>query len=158
MTFLAAVAPGVRYLVQDPAVRRPIPFLPVIGLIYGLNFGFPFAFSVPREVGHGVTVEFGSALVVPAGLALMGWLVVLGGYWLAGKLPRPGAWNLGRFSQSHVLVRAGALLMVVGILRRLLSDLLSIPAAFGGLWSLVGTLGWVGAGVLVVAWSRGLLG
>lgn len=152
-TLFLTLTPGLKYLADRPARRRPVPFLPVIGLIYGIYFGRPFAFGFDPD-GGALRVEVGAALLAPALLALLGWLVLLGTYWLTGRIHGPRPWNLSRVASAQSLRRAGVLLITVGLVTKLAAYLGQVPTVIGGVWSLFRLLGWVGAGFLVASWTR----
>lgn len=158
-TMFLTLAPGLKYLADRPVDRRPVPLIPLVGLIYGLYFGRPFAFGAPGELGGG-SYGAGSAsiLLAPALLALLGWCVVLVSYGLVGRMYRPRGWALFRSVDRRILRRAGVLLTAIGFASNAGEYFLAVPSTFAGVWTLLGRLGWVGVGFLVASWVLGNLG
>ena len=80
---------------QPRSRRRPLPILPLTGLLYGLYYALPPLLGVHNRYGD--DVGFGmvrwldpfTAYTRPMQLAALGWLALLGGYALATRVVRP---------------------------------------------------------------------
>lgn len=153
-TAILALLPLIAYLVREPQNRRPIPFLPIIGLLYSLYFAFPFAFGVPARAVDRFALDVDSELLLPALLALGGWVLLLGGYLILGRIWQPRSWDLSRFANPRELGLIATVLLVLGIGQEALQIAVDLPQTLGGLTVLVSMLGWIGAGFLVAIWAR----
>ncbi len=130
-----------------------MPFLPIIGLLYGLYFALPAALGAYNQhyrISLTPTRDYGDAIFV----ALYGWLSLLFGY-IAGRLLS------SRERPSHAIEpsdavrrRYGALLMVVGLAFEMIRLFATIPVEVAGIFKFVSTLGWFGSGLLITMLTR----
>jgi hypothetical protein len=96
--WLLCWAPAIRYTVTSRADRRPIPFLPVVGILYGLYYALSPALGIANLWGRdpitlsGVTPIFDPAreYAHPVDLALSGWVVCLVAYTGMASVWHPG--------------------------------------------------------------------
>ena len=82
--------PAIRYTLRPSPARRPIPFLPIIGLLYGLYYALSPAMGLANYwsrdpvTGAGITAVFDPRRDYghPINMALAGWIACLAGCWL----------------------------------------------------------------------------
>lgn len=156
-TTLLSLVPGLTYLTSRPERRRPVPFLPIVGFLYGIYFGVPFLLG-PLASPRGSVLDSSGGLLRPAVLALAGWAVLLEGYFLCRRSFSIPPWDLSRMAGEGTLETAGLSLLVLGSAVRMAGYLTAVPAMLSGLTRVLGLLAWLGAALLVAAWVRGRLG
>ena len=82
--------PAIRYTLRRSSALRPVPFLPIIGLLYGLYYALSPALGLANYwsrdpvTGAGITAMFDPARDYehPIDMALAGWIACLTGCWL----------------------------------------------------------------------------
>ena len=135
--------------------RRPIPFLPVIGLFYGLYYALPVVldaallnFAVWIDPLH----DYQPAVVA----ALLGWGAVLAGY---GVFREHRGWGpFQSVALETVLAPVWASrFLVAGLAIRIAVAIVPAAQVFGGLASFLASLVTLGIALLVVHWRRGSL-
>jgi hypothetical protein len=156
--WILCLAPALLYSAQDKRIRRPLPFLPSIGIAYGLYFVLPLVlggYNRYLEIQLNPKVDYD----YPITLALCGWLCVLGMYYLAGefwsrvKIRRaPKPWGQQRIVSWGFLLLFGAL-VIAAVVTVWISGVAS-PAIL----QFVLSLQWLGIAFLTVASRRKLLG
>ena len=141
--------PGWLYLGQGVATRRPIPLIPLIGLLYGLYYALPPALGTYNQhyrIVLNPARDYDDAVFA----ALLGWLSLAAGYALAKLFVR------AKRATSAVEVSAstrqwyGLVLMIVGLLLELARRFSPIPTEIAGILIFVTSLGWFGSGLLIV--------
>lgn len=148
--------PSWSYLRTTSASRRPIPFLPIIGLLYALYFALPAAlgsYNQHYRIVLSPAWDYDDAVFV----ALVGWVTLLGGMELSGLL-FPGKKALSHSAVPDRRMRNyGAFLMLLGLAVDAVRRLFSIPIEVVGLLVFASSLGWFGSGLLVMLNVRGRL-
>lgn len=89
--------PTLRYVLSSPATRRPIPFMPIIGILYGLYYALSPALGFANYWGRdpvndtAVAELFDAAAdyAHPVNMALVGWIACLAGRELVLAFWRP---------------------------------------------------------------------
>jgi hypothetical protein len=142
------LAPSWWYLRAAPASRRPIPFLPLIGAIYGLYYALPAALGKYNQ-HYRIVLNPHLDYDDPIFIALVGWWSLLAGYLLL-KLLLPATKLRAPIELSDESRRRyGALLAVSGLAFEAFRRLGPVPIEVAGLLAFLGMLGWFGSGLLV---------
>ena len=140
--------PAWLHLSAVPENRRPIPFLPMIGVIYGLYYALGAALGAANQ-HYKIFLNPGRDYDDAVFVALYGWFAMCVGY-LAARLtvsPKPATRAIE--VDDAVRRRYGALLMTAGLLLESYRLVRQIPIEVAGILKFVSTLGWFGSGVLV---------
>lgn len=152
----ACLMPGLAYLRAKAGARSPIPFLPVIGLLFGLYYGLPAAigsFGLHWVISLDPRFDYN----LPTILVLEAWGILLLGYHLVrARWKRPTA----AFTPPLEPVRLkywGFVMLYVGIALDVVHQAKVIPIAFQGVLQFGVTTTWFGTSLLVVLMVRGQL-
>ncbi len=157
---LLGLAPGLAYLRRvrrDPAHAEPLPFLPIIGVVFAIYFGLPVL--VRDHVRFMDLTPNVLAVAEALDLALLGLLALYAGFWLlAPRLlavharPLQVPWNDDRArSAAFAFIAVGCAALVAG-------ELVSIPASIVQLVRLLTLMLRVGLGILIVLDLKGSTG
>jgi len=149
LCWMLCLFPGWLYLGQGVATRRPIPLIPLIGLLYGLYYALPPALGTYNQhyrIVLNPARDYDDAVFA----ALLGWLALLAGYVFAKVFVRAQ-----RVTPSVEVSAArrqwyGLVLMTVGLLLELARRFSPIPSEIAGILAFVTSLGWFGSGLLIV--------
>lgn len=149
LLWLLCIFPGWMYLGQGAATRRPIPLIPIIGLLYGLYYALGPALGTYNQhyrIVLNPIRDYDDAVFA----ALLGWLALGIGY-LGAKLLMPAKRatpqvEVGGFRRKWY----GSILMIVGLLLEILRRFSPIPPEIGGIFLFVTSLGWFGSGLMIV--------
>jgi hypothetical protein len=149
LLWMLCILPSWIYLGQNAATRRPIPFLSLIGLLYGLYYALPPAigsYNQHYRIVLNPARDYDDAVFA----ALLGWLALGVGY-LGAHILAPTK-RISRFAEvsSDRWQWFGLLLMTSGLLLEIVRRFSSIPVEIAGILSFVTSLGWFGTGLLVV--------
>lgn len=148
--------PAWRYLRASIAARPPIPFVPIIGILYALYFALPAAlgsYNQHYRIVLSPAWDYDDAVFA----ALVGWVALLVGLEI-GKLLFPSKAAPGHASVGDRRLRKyGALLMLLGLVVDAARRLFPIPIEVAGLLVFASSLGWFGSGLLVMLNVRGRL-
>lgn len=141
--------PGWLYLGQSASTRRPIPFIAIIGLLYGLYYALPPALGTYNQhyrIVLNPTRDYDDAVFA----ALLGWLAMVVGY-MCVKLITPAK---RATREVEVLTSRrqwfGLGLMISGLLLEFLRRFSPIPTEIAGILIFVTSLGWFGSGMMIV--------
>ena len=151
--WVLSVIPLYKYLGQDPRVRRPIPFFPVLSLAFGMYYALPLTLGVVDNY-YNAPVYPDTDYDLPVQLALLGWIAMVGGYIVTGLLypprrpPQQTAWN------PRLLARIGLMLMFGGLAITGLRTLFLDAPMLGGMLQFILSLQWLGTGVLIILARR----
>lgn len=153
--WVACLAPSWHYLTTPVLSRRPIPLLPLIGLLYGLYFALPVLLDA-ELLYFGVWIDPARDYGPAVEIAALGWGGILIGY---GALCRARPWRMfDAMTPSDVSTqRWAARLIVFGLVVRLLMVTVPAAQALAGLAVFMGSLATFGLAVLVMAWRQGRL-
>ncbi|HEX8429733.1 MAG TPA: hypothetical protein VF625_00545, partial [Longimicrobium sp.] len=142
-----------------PEPRRPFPFLPVIGAIFGGYYALPIAAPIGTLVQGTVNLNPAVDYDLPVILALSGWVALLVGYLLIalilGRQPRPAP---AAPLDANILAGWGLSLLWASFVVQVARSTVGLPGVLGGFLSLFTSRGWFGAGLLVILIARGQLG
>jgi hypothetical protein len=139
---------------KHPDVVGRVPFLPVLGTLYALYFGFPVlitdGFSTP-------TLRYtGESLERALELAIVGWLALLIGWWIARHwftfvrpIELPIDWNRARASLPY--------LIGVGCAAMFAQRVLTLPGSLSQPVRFLQTFFQLGLGLMMVMQARGEL-
>jgi hypothetical protein len=149
------LVPAWIYLGNRLRSRRPIPFMPLMGGIYGLYYALPAAFGAYNQhykIILSPGIDYNDAVFV----ALVGWLTLAAGYGIAMlMLSRRRSSPIRASEQSWQLY--GIVLMCVGLTFEVAQRVHPVPIEIAGILQFVSMLGWFGSGLLVTLNARGLL-
>jgi hypothetical protein len=151
--WMLCLAPAWMHLSAPPERRRPIPFLPMIGIIYGLYYALGASLGASNQhykILLNPARDYDDAVFV----ALYGWLAMVLGYLAARLLMSPKAATSPIEVSDVVRRRYGALLMIAGLLLESYRLVRQIPVEVAGILKFVSTLGWFGSGILVTMATR----
>lgn len=146
--WLLCLAPAWFYFGKDARYRRPFPFVPLIGLLYGLYYALSPALGIYDQ--HQTIVlsprfDYDNAVFA----ALAGWICLLVGYSTGALLVQPKRVHSHESQDGRALRRYGAVLAVTGLAASLLGRVFPIPVEAGGLLAFVRALGWFGSAILI---------
>ena len=138
--------------------RRPFPFLPAVGFLYGGYYALPISSPVGLMMQGFVTLNPARDYDRPVLLALGGWAALLAGYAVTGVI-------LGRDRRpappvpmdATVLAGWGLVLLWGSVGVELVRSTGRVPAVLGGFLNLSASMGWFGGGLLVILAVRGHL-
>jgi hypothetical protein len=153
--WMLCLMPAWFYLGTRPGVRRPIPFLPIIGALYGLYYALPAALGAFNQ-HYKITVSPGIDYNEAVFAALLGWLMLGVGYG-AAMLLLPNNRSIAVQSSEKSWQFYGVSLMVLGLGLDVAQHLHPIPIEIAGVLRFVSMLGWFGSGLLVTLSTRGRL-
>jgi hypothetical protein len=147
--------PAWSYLGTQPGTRRPIPFMPLIGGLYGLYYALPAAFGAYNQ-HYRITltpqIDYNEAVLE----ALAGWLMLAAGYGVATLLlPNRRSSPIKASERSWQLY--GLVLMLTGLGFDIARRVHPVPVEIAGVLQFLSMLGWFGSGLLVTLSVRGRL-
>jgi hypothetical protein len=149
LLWLLCLFPGWIYLGQGAATRRPIPLIPIIGLLYGLYYALGPALGASNQhyrIVLNPLRDYDDAVFA----ALLGWLALGVGY-LGAKMFLPAKRATPEVEVSGMRRKwYGSVLMITGLLLEIMKRFSPIPAEVGGIFLFVTSLGWFGSGLMVV--------
>jgi hypothetical protein len=138
------------------ARRPPIPFIPIIGVLYAIYFALPAALGAYNQHYKIVltpTRDYDDAVFC----SLVGWTALLVGLFM-GRTLLPIKRGAAQIAVSDSRLRNyAAPLMLVGLFVEGLRRVVNIPVEVAGLLVFVTSLGWFGSGILVMLNVRGRL-
>lgn len=150
------------FYLRAPASRRPpIPFLPIIGVLYGLCFALQVALGYPNqfyriETGVMSPVDPGWDYAAPVRLALLGWFMCLIAYGIGlHLLPRRPVRSRLPW-RPEALARWGIVLLFMGLAFDSIRNF-PVPLIFKGVVIFGSTLALFGAALLIVLRTEGVL-
>ncbi|MEP7087653.1 MAG: hypothetical protein ABI884_10135 [Gemmatimonadota bacterium] len=148
LLWILCLVPAWSFLGKSRERRRPIPFIPMIGILYGIYFALPAALGAYNQHYRIVLSprrDYDEAIFV----ALAGWIALTAGYFAASLAARPNRKRQKMEVPDAVRMRYGALLMVGGVLLESIRLVSNIPVEIAGILKFIGTLGWFGSGILI---------
>ncbi len=153
LMWVVCFVPSWTYLKDNPSRRRPIPFVPLVGILYAWYYARPLVFGDYNEHWR-IRVDPATDYVYPAQLALEGLLAMLLGFKLAaGK----GGLNISQKTvDPRRIGRAAVVLACLGLLAQLAQLRVDLPVVVGGIARLFHTLGYLGMGLLVMEVTAGM--
>ena len=154
--WILCLIPSVLYLREDPRARRPIPFFPVLSLVFGLYYVLPLVLGVVDNY-YNAPVFPESDYDYPVQLAFLGWVAMVLAYVVTGVIvhpkgkPRDVAWNPRRLSKIGMALMFGGM-AVTGVRSLFLS-----ASMIGGMLQFILSMQWLGTGILIILARRGEL-
>lgn len=146
--WMMCLVPGLVHVSASARSRRPIPFLPIVGLLYGLYFSLPAALGAYNQhyrITLSPTRDYDDAIFV----AVYGWLSLSFGY-IAGRLLTSKEKPSRELEVSDAVRRRyGVVLMVAGLFLESFRLVATVPLEVAGILKFVTTLGWFGSGLLI---------
>ncbi len=146
--WLLCLLPSWIHLSTAPERQRPIPFIPMIGIIYGLYYALGVALGAANQhykIFLNPERDYDDAIFV----ALYGWIAMGLAYLAAGLFVSPRRNTAPVEVPDVVRRRYGLLLMLGGLLLESFRLVSNIPVEVAGILKFLGTLGWFGSGLLV---------
>lgn len=141
--------PSWSYLRAAAPRRRPIPFMPIIGLLYALYFALPAALGAYNQhykIVLSPAWDYDEAVFV----ALAGWVSLLLSMEMSGFL-FPIRMGVTRSAVPDQRLRNdAALLILLGLAVDVVRKLFAIPIEIAGVLIFGSSLGWFGSGLLVM--------
>lgn len=152
--WVLCLAPAWIYLAKPAPLRRPVPLLPLIGLLYGLYYALP-ALLGAEQLYIGVWIDPAQDYGPAIGVALAGWLAVLAGYAALSLAGRP--WRgFELTTPSDAAARAWAVrLLAAGLAVRVALAVVPAAQVLGGTAGFVSSLATFGLAFLIMEWRLG---
>jgi hypothetical protein len=151
--WVLCLAPAYAYVSDDPRKRRPIPFFPMISVVYGLYFVLPIVVGAYNRYMN-ASADPAFDYDFPVQLALFGWVAMVVGYFVLGLFVRPAA-RPDRFNWNpKLLARWGFAFLYGGLLVSGLKTWLGATLTVGGVFQFLVSLQWFGVGLLTVLARR----
>lgn len=139
-----------------PHVRRvPVPFLPLIGIVYGMQFVLPIAFG-QFNLGYSTQLNPAADLAPAVLAAALGWAALLGAFATTRHVAlRP----LFRSPPLRVrdLRKVSLGLLAIGVALRAVSSAVFVPLALSAVLRHFLAVGLLGLVLLVMLWAAGAL-
>jgi hypothetical protein len=146
--WILCLLPGLVYIGEWETRRRPIPFMPMIGVLYGLYYALGAALGAYNQ-HYKIVLAPGRDYDDAVFVALYGWIALSIGYFTGKLLVTPKRTAHVSEIPDAVRRRYAVLLMASGLLLQVIRVLRPIPVEIAGVLQFVGTLGWFGSGLLV---------
>jgi hypothetical protein len=136
LLWIACVVPTAIYVLRGRRHREPIPFLPLIGIVYGVYYAIPAMTGTvniayqPNQAAINYldpARDFSDAMQ----LALWGWLLLLLGYWTVSIFVRPRRVR-ERPWPSQALVPLLIQVLALGMFGEVLQLSVRLPGSLGG--------------------------
>jgi hypothetical protein len=146
--WVLCLVPSWHYLAAAPVHRKPIPFMPMIGILYGLYYALGAAlgaYGAHYKIVLSPRRDYDDAIFD----ALYCWMSLAGGYFVAKAVVPSKQLEKPEVVPERVLRRYGSLLMVAGLMLQAIRLVRPIPVEIAGILVFVATLGWFGSGLLV---------
>lgn len=147
--WILCLLPGYLHVSAPISKRRPIPFVPMIGVLYGLYYALGAALGASNQhykISLNPVRDYDDAVFV----ALYGWMALGFGYIIARLLVSARKPIEAVEIPDLIRRRYGAALMIAGLLLESYRVVRTIPVEVAGILKFVSSLGWFGSGLLVV--------
>lgn len=146
--WILCLVPALMHVSAPAERRRPVPFLPIIGVLYGLYYALGAALGAYNQhykIVLSPARDYDDAIFV----ALYGWLALSFGYVSGRLLVSPEKPSREMDVPDAVRRRYGTILMVAGLLLESYRLVRTVPVEVAGILKFVSTLGWFGSGLLI---------
>jgi hypothetical protein len=147
--FIVCLFPSLQYaiaLAYKETKIDLIPFVPLVGLIYGFYFGLSVLFGEALEIRNDVISE--SYVVKSLWLSLFGWLALMLGFYLLGYVKKANVLQL-EWDPRRAKKMAFKLL-IIGLFTQLIVGFSSIPGPLIQPVRLVSSFAEVGLGIYII--------
>lgn len=153
--WVVCLGPAWFYLMAAPEHRRPIPFLPVVGILWGLYYALPILLG---EELLNLSVWLDPRADYQAGIesSLLGWGALLAGYVVMHRPTRWTAFERFELPPSRIHIWGGRLL-AGGLTARIAGVSTSALQWLGGGSTFLSSLAMLGLALLIMVWRRGNL-
>ncbi len=154
--WLLCLWPAAAYLRAPPALRAPLPFLPLFGIVYGTYFAIPIALGLTDLGGFGSYLR-AEDYAAAADAALLGWVGILAGGGLLRAVVRESEGRPPPRIHAGVLMAWARGFAVGGAIFGLLLDSVALPTVIVSAVAFVQLLGRFGLalGILLVVRGQG---
>lgn len=156
LLWILSLSPAYFYVSTPVERRRPLPFLPVVSVLYGLYYALPLTL--------GITDQYFNAPVDPrtdydlaVDLALFGWFAMMAAYHAVGGVVRDRRLTPKTSFDPLVLRRWSFAFLFAGLLLSLLRVKIGDSSLTGGIFQFATSLEWFGAGAIAMLGRRGYL-
>jgi hypothetical protein len=158
LTWFLAVLPFYSFLTRRHTIRRPLPFLETVSLLYGLYYALPIALGQVNRAWD-IWVDPSTGYDVPMQLAFLGWVAMMAAYGLSSELLRQRRPPQGFPWNPQSVAKWGSAFLVSGVAVNGMRPILPtfVFETFGGFLQLFVSLQWLGLGLLIVLSRRGEL-
>jgi hypothetical protein len=151
---LSALLPSIIYLwkLMTGKVVDPIPFLPLVGIIYAIYYGMPAMADEPLQFRlQPISLE---VMVKSYQIALAGWWALIFGFYFLGKLikVKPFLFLLGN---SIAAKKTAIRFVLIGFCSEIIPKFVSLPSALGQLPLLLNNFLPLGFGILIILSLQG---
>ena len=146
--WILCLVPSWVHLGARPERRRPIPFIPMIGILYGLYYALGAALGAYNQ-HYKIVLSPGRDYDDAVFVALYGWMALILGYLAARILASPRSQTPKIDVADSIRRRYGAMLMLGGLFLESFRLVATIPIEIAGILKFITTLGWFGSGILV---------
>ena len=156
LLWVLSTFPAFAYLRTDPRIRRPVPFMPAISLIFGIYYVLPLVLGVTDNY-YNAPVYAETDYDYPVQLAFLGWIAMFASYLFAAVIFRnrraatPIAWR------PRILAHAGFFLMLSAMAVSAMRAYLFNASLSGAILQFVLSVQWLGTGILIILARRGEL-
>ena len=148
LLWILCLVPAWSYLGKKREQRRPIPFLSMIGILYGIYFALPAAlgsYNQHYRIVLSPRRDYDEAIFV----ALSGWIAMAMGYVSMKLLMGTSTRGKKPDVSEAVRMRYGALLVIGGVLLESVRLVSNVPIEIAGILKFISSLGWFGSGILI---------
>ena len=147
--------PALHYLRLPPSRRPPVPFFPFIGLEFALYYALQGVVGRTNVYGRFDVQRLGFTLTAdmysqPIMLLLIGWVLLLVGYYLVGGMVSSAPKLRRREWATEDLARWGFRILVFGIAIEMLQRMLGNPMVIRGMLYFGGTLSLLALSLLTI--------
>ncbi len=149
--------PSWDYFSRQSGKRPPLPFLPVVGMLFGVYFALPIIAPVGFLPAGRLTINATTEYTRPVLVALVGWISLGASYLLMGHLYRPSRPDPKMGWHPDVIRRWGFVMLYGGLVVEMVRREFYIPSILRGALFFSATLAWFGAALLVVLATQGRL-
>lgn len=149
LLWILCLVPAWSYLGKARALRRPIPFIPMIGILYGIYFALPAAlgsYNQHYRIVLSPRRDYDEAILV----AISGWVAMTVGYFAAKLVTGPARTKRPAPVPDATSARFGALLMIAGVSLESVRLVSNIPVEVAGILKFLSSLGWFGSSMLIM--------
>lgn len=154
LVWVLSLLPLYAYVAAVPGRRRPLPFLPAIGVVFGLYYALPLTLGAVDNY-YRAPVDPSVDYELPVQIVFFGWIALLTGYLAVSAVlkEKPAttelAWRPGYIAGWALL------LLSLGILVTLAKASLGFSIISRGTFQFITSLQWLGGGLLTILIRRG---
>ena len=157
LLWMLCIAPFMVHVLLPARRRPPVPFLPIVGLLYGFYYSLPLISVVAYLPGSEIALSPASDYNAPVRIALMGWVALLLSYGVSGAFFRSRrGFSVDDWNQD-VIRHWGFILLWGGLAMDVIRRVIHIPGAVRAIFVFAVTLSWFGGALLILLAIKGQL-